>query len=429
MALQMLQVFAVELKEKYAEYVEETTKIVQPMLAFGPNSGLRKESANILPSLLSCLKKAEIPNEALIIAGKRYISDLLEAHDKELSTEVKISQILAIKSVYETMGHFMSPGDTKIIIERILGYFKTSNDLRNVIVQKEKDEKDEDDEEEEEASKDTQKDIDAEEDYQKNLTYFLGAVENSHKDETIPEIPIITTNIIQPYLIGNTAYQKIALFIIDDFLEYLTVEKLGLETWKQFAVIILTYTSRVEHELRQAACYGVGALSQGGSTAFSEISLQCLTALAAAIEVKEDPKRKDEWLAARDNAISSIGKILKYQPTSVPFGDIWSKWVCYLPIKDDLPEAKFVHNFLAETIIANPESSLGSNGSLLGEIIRIFIKVHKGNLIKKIDKPKITAALKKLAENPTIAAMMDDIYKNNLRPEDKSIFEEIVKAN
>ena len=43
MALQMLSVFATELQEKYAPYVEQTTLIVDPVLTFEANTELRKK--------------------------------------------------------------------------------------------------------------------------------------------------------------------------------------------------------------------------------------------------------------------------------------------------------------------------------------------------------------------------------------------------
>ena len=428
MALQMLQVFCVQLEEKYAPYVEETTRIVEPVLTFGPNSELRKEGAAILPNLLQCLKKAQIPAEHLITAGSRFIADLLTAHDKETHAEVKSSQVLALKDVYETMEHFMSPADTKVVIAKILSFFKDSQDRKSAILSHKEAAKDEEEPEEEEEEGEEEDNIEMEDDYQKNLTYFLGAVVSTHKDEALSEVPTIISGIVQPYLTGNKNAQRVALFIVDDLAEYLGVEKLGATLWKQLASIILTYATRAEHELRQAACYGIGSLAKSGGAAFAEIAVQCLTTLGAAIEVKEDKKHHEEWAAARDNAVSSIGKIMKYQPTGAPVADLWPKWLRYLPIKEDKPEAKFAHEFVVDTLLANPEAAIGAGGALLGDIIRIFIGVYDNKLVSKAARGKISQALKQLSGHAAIVPMLEDIYKNKLKAGDKEVLEKILKA-
>ena len=430
MALQMLQVFSVQLEEKYAPYVEETTRIVEPILTFGPNSDLRKQGASILPNLLKCLKNATIPRENIVSAGSKYIADLLMAHDKEMHSDVKSSQILALKSVYEILGRFMSAEDTKIVIEKVFAFFKDSNDRKNAIITQTEASKDEEEheEEEEEGEGETEDSVELEEEYQRNLTYFLGAIVDSHKDEALPQVPAILSNIVQPYMSGKKHEQRVALFIVDDLAEYLGAERLGVTLWKQLANIILTYSTRAEHELRQAACYGIGSLAKSGGSAFAELSLLCLTTLATATEVKEDKKHKEEWLAAKDNAIASVGKILKYQPTAVNFTDLWPKWLRSLPIKEDQQEAKIVHEYVVDMLLNSPEVAVGANGSLLGEIIRIFIAVYDNKLVSKAAKAKITEALKKLSEYPAVLAILEDIYKSKLKAEDKAVLEKMMKA-
>ena len=204
---------------------------------------------------------------------------------------------------------------------------------------------------------------------------------------------------------------------------------MGLSLWKQLAAIILTYATKNEHELRQAACYGIGNLAKSGGASFAEISIQCLTNLATAVEIKEDKKKKDEWGAARDNAISSIGKILNYQANAVSFSGIWSKWLAYLPLKEDKAEAKLTHQFVVDTLIAKPELAVGANGELLGEIVRIFVAVYETKLINKTTKAKIVQAMKQISGFHAVVAILEDIYNNKLKESDKAILQKILKAS
>ncbi len=436
MAIQMLQTFAENLEDKYAQYVEETTKILEPLLVYRANSDVRKQSAMMLPSLLKCLHKASIPQPALVSAGSKYIADILQAHDKEIHADIKSAQVLALKEIFELLEHFMTAEDTKAAIMKVLGFFKTSEDRKSAILRDEKACKDDEDEDiggdkagsDDEADEVAEDSVESEELYQRDLTYLLGAIVNGHKDESLPEVPTILSHVVQPYLSGNKDMQRAALFIVDDLLEYLGSAKLGVGLWKQLATIVLTYLTRSEHELRQAACYGVGMMAKSGGPAFAELSVQCLTLLAAAIDIKQDKRKPDEWTSARENGISSIGKILKYQPATVTFGELWAKWLGYLPLKEDKPEAKFSHELVVETLLANPAAAVGVNGALLGEIIRIFVAVYDTKLTKKTTKAKIAQAMKQLSGYAELVPIMEDIYKNKLKPDDKAVLEKIINA-
>jgi uncharacterized protein (DUF433 family) len=424
MALQMLKLFAFVLKEKYAEYVEETTKIIEPVLTFSVNARLRKEAASMLPDLLNCLRFANIPKEPFTTAGNRFIHDLLNAHNKERDIETASVQVQALKKLYEIMGHFMTQNDTKIMVSKILNYFKESDEQKDMLNEYDDLEKEDDDE----GNEGIQETIEAEEDYQKNLAYLLTTIAKTHKEEFVVVLPVIISTIVQPYLSADKAYQKVALIIIAALVECLTVEKLGDDLYKSFATIFIGFSTKPDNELRQMACYGIGALSKGGATVFGQIAIQCLTALGTAIEFKGDIKNKYSFNAARDNAISSIGKILKYQATSIPFSELWSKWICYLPICIDVNEARFVHEFVADTLISKPEIAVGPNGSLLGDILRVFIGIYRTGLISKDGKGKMVKALKELSKYPTIAGLMNEIYEKSLTDENKDTLRTMLQS-
>ncbi len=430
MAIQTLQTLATHLEDKYAQYIEETTRVVESFLTFRSNSEVRKGSAAIMPSLLKCLKKAGIPREALVAAGSKFISDLLHAHDVELRSEIKSAQIIALKDTFDIIGHFMAAEDTKGAVAKVLSFFSKSAVRKKAFAADREASKDEEEKEEEEGEEEAPEDdsIAEEEEYQRNATYLLGAIVENHKDEATPMVATILGTVVTPFLSGDSETQRVALFVVVDLLDYLGVEKLGIKTWKELVAVVLTYATKAEHELRQVASYGIGCIAKSGGAAFAEISVQCLTILAAAVEAKEDKKKYEEWQGARDNAIASIGKILKYQPSVVAFGDIWAKWLHYLPLKVDEPEARFAHQFVVDTLLASPEVAVGANGTLLGEIIRIFVGVYETKLVKKATKDDIVKAMKQLSGYSAVVAMLEDIYNHKLKPNDKAILAKIIAA-
>eukprot|EP00826_Nyctotherus_ovalis_P002740 TRINITY_DN10551_c0_g3_i10.p1 TRINITY_DN10551_c0_g3~~TRINITY_DN10551_c0_g3_i10.p1 ORF type:complete len:187 (+),score=56.46 TRINITY_DN10551_c0_g3_i10:182-742(+) len=129
----MLKTFASTLKEEYAQYVEETVKIVEPMLSFSADPKIRQVAASILPELLNCLNAATIPKESLVVAGKRFADALILAHNKDESVETKSIHMLALGKIYRTLGHFMTLAHTKALIAKILNYFKQSDEQLNML--------------------------------------------------------------------------------------------------------------------------------------------------------------------------------------------------------------------------------------------------------------------------------------------------------
>eukprot|EP00831_Metopus_contortus_P021854 TRINITY_DN1985_c0_g1_i1.p1 TRINITY_DN1985_c0_g1~~TRINITY_DN1985_c0_g1_i1.p1 ORF type:complete len:588 (-),score=104.43 TRINITY_DN1985_c0_g1_i1:23-1786(-) len=430
MGLQMLQVFATELREHFAPYVEETSKIVEPMLTFMSNPDLRKQSAKLLAPLLKSLSTAGCSRDSVVNIGSKFIALLLNSHQKEVHTDVRSAQVLGLKYVIDEIGHFMNAKDTEIMIGKVLEFFNKTDERKKAlkkqgeIAKEDEDEKDDD----LELGDEYEDTVEFEEDYQKDLTYLLGSIMNTHKEEFKPHVHPIIINLIQPYLSGNSNMQKAALFILDDLAEYLGVEKLGEEVWRQIVPIILNYTTKQEPDLRQAACYGVGCLAKSGGTVFKEFAGQCLESLGKAIEIKIHSKTLEEGLEAKDNAIASIGKILKYQPTSVSFPEIWSKWLLLLPIKEDKDEAKDTHKFVVDTLIQYPEAAIGADGKLLGEIIRILVQVFETKLVSKETRHDIVKAIKQLSAHPTIATMLDDLYKTKLKAQEQKVLETIMKS-
>lgn len=55
-AINMLSVMMEELKELFADYVEQTTKFILPLVNFSSNEEIRKSAAKCLPSLVICAK-------------------------------------------------------------------------------------------------------------------------------------------------------------------------------------------------------------------------------------------------------------------------------------------------------------------------------------------------------------------------------------
>lgn len=90
---------------------------------------------------------------------------------------------------------------------------------------------------------------------------------------------------------------------------------------QQFAFIvqvICQFCNDKSSSLRQASAYGIGIIAQNCGQVFPMYADLCLNSLKQSIDFAITPKIEDKKLKvtqyhhARDNAIASIGKIIKY---------------------------------------------------------------------------------------------------------------------
>jgi hypothetical protein len=85
-ACSMLVCYAKELKEGFAAYTEEVTKLMVPLFKFYFHDGVRSAAAESMPHLLEC---AQIRGEQYVAEMWSYISnDLIKAIESEPEQEV-----------------------------------------------------------------------------------------------------------------------------------------------------------------------------------------------------------------------------------------------------------------------------------------------------------------------------------------------------
>ena len=133
------------------------------------------------------------------------------------------------------------------------------------------------------------------------------------------------------------------------------------------------------HALRQAACYGVGLMAEKGAGSYAEISNDCLQGLKVAIEqpvpANEKKSKVKQYYHARDNAVSALGKIIKFQHGTVDPNVYVPHWISMLPLQHDADESKIQNEILASLIETQPVLVLGQSSERLEKIILILGEV------------------------------------------------------
>lgn len=85
-AINMLSVMMEELQEQFADYVEQTTHIILPLVNYSTNEDIRKSAAQCLPSLVICAKSKS--QDAAIKITRAFIQTLIKAVEGEYAPDV-----------------------------------------------------------------------------------------------------------------------------------------------------------------------------------------------------------------------------------------------------------------------------------------------------------------------------------------------------
>lgn len=98
----MLVCYAKELKEGFAAYTEEVTKLMVPLFKFYFHDGVRSAAAESMPHLLEC---AQIRGEQYVSEMWNYIAnDLIKAIESEPEQEVLAELMRSFSKCVEFMG-------------------------------------------------------------------------------------------------------------------------------------------------------------------------------------------------------------------------------------------------------------------------------------------------------------------------------------
>ena len=199
-------------------------------------------------------------------------------------------------------------------------------------------------------------------DLQTSCAEIIGVLFKTHKDSVAELVNSCKTKVIPAAMSSSVVKRyRFAIFILDDMVEHLGPTYFSPEDWQTIVNTICSYCDHTSASLRQASAYGIGILAQNSGEAFQGCSELCLTSLKKAIDVPVTEKvqgKKEkmiEYNHARDNAIASIGKILKHQSALVwqnaaMASQLVSYWISLLPITHDLEEAQAQYEFLCDFI-------------------------------------------------------------------------------
>ncbi|KAK9271814.1 hypothetical protein L1049_002179 [Liquidambar formosana] len=126
-------------------------------------------------------------------------------------------------------------------------------------------------------------------------------------------------------------------------------------------------------EVRQIAACGIGVCAEFGGSVFKPL---VRVALSSICSVLKHPKAlHPDNVTASDAAVSAFGKICWFHRDNFNAAEVVPAWLSHLPIKNDLNEAKIVHDQLCSMVEMSDKELLGPENINLPKIFAVFAEV------------------------------------------------------
>lgn len=431
------------------DIIQNLYNITKKLIKY-PNNDIKSEIAKVYPNCIEILLKINSTKDIIKNTANTYIADILSQLSQESDYSVIISFLDSIRDIIKSMKEFLTTKEINELSKEIFTLFKRiEKGRKSLIKEKEEAEKeyeeekktgdnkinsdDEDDDlSQEELVEGIEDKIDETENVMKSISDFFGALFETHGHLTLELVDEIIKNYIPNYLLETSSnFEKLlALLLLGDMAEFLKQDLLS-KIWSDICTILIKYSPHSNYEVRNAACYGLGVFAQSTTQNFTEYGQNIITAVVNVINLPIDKKlkktEKENLKFARDNAISALGKIIKYHGQEFPneLNSLIDLWVNSMPIKQDKEEAKINIKFLLDILMKEPSKCLGENNKNLGKVIVILTEGYQtGATDEEMDKSieQFTTGIKSNAEYNNILLDTVKKQKEKLQNKMKSLF-------
>ena len=366
-----------------------------------PNTEIQSQISKTLSNIIEILSKRNENVNELQNHSKNFISEIISQLLQENDFDLITSLCDAIKDIIEYTKLFLTTQEINNLTEKILEVFdKVEKSRIALLKQKEETEKEfekdkktgenkiysddeDDDESKEEEVENINDKIDEIENVLTSFSEFFGVLFDTHKKYTLEVVDKIIKEYLPKYFRDNSSsFEKsLGLLLIDDMAEFLQQDIIG-NIWDNICEILIKFSNNSDDEVRNSACYGLGVFSQYTVSDFSKYYKAILTNLVSAINLpidKQLPKaEQNNKKYAKDNAVSALGKILKYHPNELgqDYDNFLNIWINAMPITEDEKEGKINNQFLLDILMKDQNKVLGSDNKNLQQIIIILSKAY-----------------------------------------------------
>lgn len=380
-ACEMLVCYARELKGAFQPYIESVSELMLPHLKFMFHDSVRSAAAEIFPCLLECARdrgdqyRAEMWN-TILVAYK-------ESVDAEHDKDVLADKLHGIAQCIESLGPTLITEDQlRVVVESVID--KQMKNYASRAQQREKGKKDLDEDDEDETDA-LNEELEEEASVLARISDIIHALFSIYNQNFVPYFEKIMHHFV-PYLRSKKYYseRQWTVCIFDDVIEY--GGEAGVRYLETYYGHLVTALSDEYPEVRQAAAFGLGVMGQSGHSGYAEACAGALPHLANMI-ANPEARATEESLCATENAISAVGKILKYNNSMIDVNTVLPTFISWLPVWEDHDETPFIYEYLAELIESNNPLVLGANNANLPRLLSIIVQAfEKGAFDDVVDE-------------------------------------------
>jgi hypothetical protein len=416
-ACNLILCYVTELKESFFPYVDQVAKLFVPLIKFYYHDGVRGTAVATMSPLMECATTYLRKSGGDMTYPKSLFNYMLTTLYPAMIEEPDVDILgTMLEAIYECLDFIAEPCMTAEDLQ------KGTALMRDLIIdiedrRKERADKkgadDFDEEEQEKVDVDEQKDEEILASIAEVITRFV----KYHKEHYLPFVPEIfpkVLELLQPNQLPTNRHA--ALCICDDLIEHAGAPSGPLI--QHFIGPMMTMMGDQDKAVRQAAVYGVGVCAQFGGSFIAPYLPDILNRLTTVIRSQDATSRT--YVYSTENAISSVGKICRYQAQVVNNSQLLPLWLSMLPTTKDKSESPLIYDNLCYFIESNNADLLGPGYSNLPKILSIFGAVLETELINEQLKQRIVAILKQMQKVlPTDAlqgvwATLSDEHKHKL---------------
>ncbi|XP_042473103.1 importin-5-like [Zingiber officinale] len=376
-ACNMLCCYADELKEGFYPWIDQVAPTLVPLLKFYFHEEVRKAAVAAMPELLRSAKlavekgQAQGRDESYVKQLSDYIIPaLVEALQKEPETEICASMLDSLNECMQLSGSLLSEDQVKSIVDQIKHVITASASRKKERAERTKAE-DFDAEEEEILKEENEQ----EEEVFDQIGDCLGTLIKTFKASFLPFFDELSLYITPMLGKDKTPEERrIAICIFVDVAEQ--CQEAALRYYETYLPFLLEACNDDNADVRQAAVYGVGVCAEFGGSVFRPLVGEALSSLNNVIG-HPDALQSDNVMAY-DNAVSALGKICQFHRDGIDAAKVVPAWLGCLPIKNDLIEAKIVHEQLCSMVERSDRDLLGPNNQQIPKLVAVFAEVLCG---------------------------------------------------
>ncbi|CAI8583145.1 unnamed protein product [Vicia faba] len=162
--------------------------------------------------------------------------------------------------------------------------------------------------------------------------------------------------------------------------------------------ILLEACTDKNSEIKEEAARGIRICAEFGTPNFKPFINMILSALS---NLLKDRNASNSENATSDVAVSALGRICEFHRDSIDVTTAVPAWLSFLPLKDDLAEAKIMHEQLCSMVARLDTALLGAGNQNLTKIIAVFLEViEKGDKLATEETiTQMKSLLRQLAQN------------------------------